>query len=285
MEHQLWKSIVRLLSSLDQRHSSFWRFSDRDIVAVFFWSVLHDRPVSWALERRNWPVHLRQRPLPSNTTMSRRLRSRSVKALLVALEAAVIRPKQGGLFWIVDGKSLPIGGASKDRQAGYGRAANCMAKGYKLHAILNPRGEIASWRVAPMNKHEMKMAGRMVPTAGLSGYLVADCNYDANALHKVCDRAGNLQLLTPKRHGRGVGHRRHTQGRLHSVERTTNPYPAFAQALLRNRDAIERSFGQLTSWGGGLGPLPAWVRTHRRVYRWVQAKLIINQARINQKYH
>ena len=37
----------------------------------------------------------------------------------------------------------------------------------------------------------------------------------------------------------------------------------------------ERQFGNLVNWGGGLTCLPAWVRTHRRVRRWVQAKLVL----------
>ena len=279
MEHQLFQLIVQILASLSQRHSPFWKFSDREIVEVFYWSALHDRPVSWSLERRNWPIHLRQRSLPSNTTMSRRLRSRSVRALLETLERRITRPTSGGLYWIIDGKPLPIGGASKDRQAGYGRSAGGKAKGYKLHAILNCQGELATWRIAPMNKDERTMATRMVPQAGLCGYLVADSNYDSNHLHAVCDRVGNLQLVAPRRRGGVLGHHHHAPGRLRSVGLTESPFPAFADGLLDERNSIERSFGQLTSWGGGLGPLPAWVRTHRRVVRWVQAKLAIHRLR------
>src|SRR5262245_12036594 len=35
---------------------------------------------------------------------------------------------------------------------------------------------------------------------------------------------------------------------------------------------------------GGLGPLPAWVRRHHRVHRWVWAKLIINGVRVVEKH-
>ena len=212
--------------------------------------------------------------------MSRRLRSRPIRALLDALEQRITRPANGGLYWIIDGKPLPIGGASKDRQAGYGRAARSKAKGYKLHAILNPRGEAAAWRIAPMNKDERTMAIRMVPKAGIRGYIVADSNYDSNPLHSVCDRVGNLQLVAPRRRGGVLGHHRHAPGRLRSVALTESPFPAFADGLLVERDSIERSFGHLTSWGGGLGPLPAWVRTHRRLRRWVQAKLVIHRLRV-----
>jgi len=111
MEHQLWKSIVALLLELDKGPFSPWAdFSDVAIVRVWYWAVIHDRPVSWACQRRNWPVALRRQLLPSNSTMSRRLRSASVRKLLAAIEHRVVRPQKPGLFWMIDGKPLPIGG-------------------------------------------------------------------------------------------------------------------------------------------------------------------------------
>jgi hypothetical protein len=277
MEHQLWKSIVVIVGMLGKAISTRFDFSDARIVQVYYWAVLHDRPISWACCRKNWPIHLRRHPLPSNTTMSRRLRTSSIKTLLDAVERRVIAPKEPGLFWVIDGKPLVIGGASKDRQAGYGRAACGKAKGYKIHVIRGPDAHIAAWRIAPMNKDERVMAARLLRTANLKGYLVADSNYDSNVLHDLCERLGNLQLITPRRYGKshGLGHHRHSPGRLRSIERTENPYPDFADQLLQDRDAIERLFGNLVNWGGGLTTLPAWVRTHRRVHRWVQAKLVL----------
>jgi Transposase DDE domain len=280
MEHQLFKAIVAVVCSLDNVATlPRFDFSDRDIVLVYYWSVICDRPTSWACQRRNWPLHLRKRPLPSPATMSRRLRSPSVVALLDQLERRVIAPKEPGLYWMLDGKPLPVGGCSKDRQAGYGKAAGGKAKGYKLHALMGSDGSIAQWRVAPMNKDERVMAERMLKSAPpwVHGYIVADANYDSNPLHRLCDQRGNLQLVTPRRYGphKGTGHRRQTAGRLRSIAITENPYPAFGQRLLQDRAAIERHYGNLTNWGGGLSGLPAWVRTHGRVRRWVQAKLVL----------
>jgi hypothetical protein len=278
MEHQLWKAILALLDSRGkERPSPRYTYSDRRIVAVYYWAVVHDRPTCWACRPRNWPPPLRRQPLPSPSRMSRRLRSPSVAALLEELDRRVLAPQEPGLYWMVDGKPLVIGGCSKDRQAGYGRAAGGLAKGYKLHALVNPRGDIAAWRVAPMNKDEQAMAARLLRAAEVQGYVVGDCNYDSNPLHGVCDGLGQLQLIARRRRGagRGLGHHRHSPGRLRCVARTENPFPGFADGLLRDRSAIERAFGNLVNWGGGLGPLPAWVRTHRRVYRWVQAKLVL----------
>ena len=124
MEHQLWKAIVAVLATLDKpRTATRFTFSDEAIVKVYYWSVICDRPTSWACQKANWPLHLRKPPLPSPSAMSRRLRSASVVVLLDALERRVTTPKEPGLFWMIDGKPLPIGGCSKDRQAGYGRSA------------------------------------------------------------------------------------------------------------------------------------------------------------------
>ena len=54
----------------------------------------------------------------------------------------------------------------------------------------------------------------------------------------------------------------------------------FGQKLWAKRREIECLFGNCTSFGGGLAPLPAWVRRLRRVKRWVWAKLLINAVRI-----
>src|SRR5436305_956175 len=154
MEYRLWQAIVAVLSDLDNpRTPARFDFTDRDVVAVYYWAVIHDRPTTWALDRRHWPPHLRRRRRPSDGTMSRRLRSASVVALLDALEKRVVAPTEPG------------------------------------------------------------------------------------------------------------------------------PFPAFADRLREDRTEIERRFGNLTNWGGGLACLPAWVRTHRRVRRWVQAKLVLTRLK------
>src|SRR4029079_422923 len=95
--------------------------------------------------------------------------------------------------------------------------------------------------------------------------------------HAICDQRDQLHLVTRRRYGsqHGTGHRRQTPGRLHSMSLLENPAPAFGNQLIKDRNEIERRFGNLTNWGGGLTCLPPWVRTHRRVHRWVQAKLVL----------
>lgn len=288
MEHQLWKEIVAVLKTIDKpRRNPRCRYSCEDIVLVWFWAVVHDRPMSWACDQRNWPLHLRRRPVPSNSRMSRRLRTPEVQGLIKAIEDHTLRSKgTKPLAWAIDGKPLAISGCSKDRQAGFGRAAQGKAKGYKLHSVMGMDGSIAAWRIAPMNKDERIMARRLLRGADIQGYLLADSNYDSNPLHEICTDRGNLQLLTRPRggYGRTKRRRRQSPGRLRSIDLLENPQPQFGRGLLKERDAIERKFGNLSNWGGGLTHLPPWVRTHRRVHRWVQAKLIIDAIkRIPQK--
>jgi hypothetical protein len=280
MERQLLKEIVAVAKDVVEGRGVRDTFDDVEIVRVYYWSVLCDRPQGWACERRNWPIWDRRGELPSESTLSRRLRSTRMRRLLDAVEARLTRPTASSLIWIVDGKSFPIGGASTDRQAGYGRAAGGKAKGYKLHAVVNRNREIKAWRLAPMNKDERVMARRLLRDADVQGYVLADAAYDDNKLHDVCRTRGQLQLLTPRRYrkSKGVGHQRHSPSRLRCLEMMNGP-SSFARQLLEQRDEIERYFGQIVNFGGGLAGLPPWVRSYRRVRRWVQAKLAIHALR------
>ena len=204
MERQLWKKILTLLKVISKRKGNvLCTYSDAVIVKTWFWAVLHDRPVCWACEDSNWPIWERRWQRPSAPTVSRRLKSEGVRWLLEQIESKVLRPLSvGNIVWMIDGKPLMISGCSKDGQAGYGRATGGMAKGYKIHAIVGSDGTVAHWRVAPMNKDERVMARRMVRQTNIQGYLVADCNYDANKLHRACGDRDSLQLVAPRRRGK-----------------------------------------------------------------------------------
>lgn len=65
--------------------------------------------------------------------------------------------------------------------------------------------------------------------------------------------------------------RRRRDPRVIEATPRTTPTPA--------RRGIERSFGALATWGGGLFALPAWARGLRRVRCWAAAKLALNVAR------
>lgn len=285
MERQLWTKIVKLVDGIGKHRGNVTcTFSDAVILKTWLWAVLHDRPVAWACNSCNWPICQRRWEKPSAPTMSRRLRSPTVQWLLRELEKRVLDSDPAtNLVWAIDGKPLPISSHSQDRQAGYGRAVGGKAKGYKIHAIVGQNDSIADWRLAPMNKDERVMAGRMLTQTKIQGYVLADSNYDSNKLHAQCDELGNLQLVCPRRYGprRGFGHRKQTPGRLRSVEILEHHTPDFGNDLFKLRKNIERFFGNLTNWAAGLTHLPPWVRTYRRVHRWVQTKIIINAVKRN----
>lgn len=282
MQARLWPGVYRVVMDVAERMPrGSRRVPDSVIVLTLLWAAYGHKPVSWACRRGTWPAWMCRwvRCTPSSTTMSRRLRSASVGAFLDEVLEAAQATLPRSLCLLIDGKPLVIGGGSKDRQAGYGRAVGGKAKGYKLHSVHDLWGRVAAWGVAPMNISEQRMGQRLLRRVGGAAYVLADANYDTNLMHGAA--AGNgMQLVTPRRDPtKGLGKRPQRPERLRSVAMVEGP-SGFGAALLKERDAIERQFGNLTSFEAGLGPLPAWVRTHRRVRVWVHAKLILNAVRI-----
>lgn len=274
MERELWKALYALAVRLDKPWGS-WRYSTAEIVAVYFWAVVHDRPTSWAADPQEWPEDLRPALLPSQSTLSRRLQRAETVELMTAVEQqlATLLAVGVGLVHRIDGKALGISKVGKDPDAGYGHGAGGMQKGYKLHAVWGTGPMPVAWGLAPMNVNEKHMASGLIPTLPGGGYLLADRNYDANYLYDLAEQAG-FQLVAKKTSSRGkggLGHRRQAAGRVRSLELFKT---SFGRALFNQRAAIECRFGTLSSTGGGLSPLPAWVRRFHRVRHWVQSKII-----------
>lgn len=275
MERELWKALYVLAVGLDKPWGC-WRYSTAEIVAVYLWAVVHDRPTSWAADPREWPEDLRPAQLPSQSTLSRRLQHGETVELMTAVEQQLATLLAVGqcLVHRIDGKALGISKVGKDRDAGYGHGAGGMQKGYKLHAVWGTGPMPVAWGLAAMNVNEKSMASRLIPTLPGGGYLLADRNYDANYLYDLAEQAG-FQLVAKKTSSRGkggLGHRRQAPGRVRSLELLKTP---FGRSLFNQRAAIECRFGTLTSTGGGLSPLPSWVRRFHRVRHWVQSKIIL----------
>ena len=271
MERELWMSLYLLTRKLGNRTGS-WRYSTAEVLGVYFWAVVHDRPTNWAIDPNAWPDDIRPEWLPSQSTMSRRLRKPEAVELMTEVEQRLVSLLVLGryLVHIVDGKALAVSAVSKDRDTGYGRGAGANQKGYKLHAIWSGGPIPVAWALAPMNTSEKTMARHLIPTLSGGGYLLADVQYDVSYLYDLAAEAG-FQLVAQKTKGRGLGHRRQPPARLRSIELLKTE---FGQDLYNQRNAIECRFGTLTSAGGGLGPLPAWVRHFNRVRNWVQAKIL-----------
>jgi hypothetical protein len=278
MERELWPPLYRTLREVGKDfRQKYVHFQPWVIAAVFLWAALHDRPVSWACPPKHWSTtRLRPLRLPSDATLSRRADGLPVGALLRAVAQAL---RQGGaqrLLSVLDGKPLPVSNVSQDLDARRGRAAGGMGKGYKLHTLWSGRPLPEAWEVTPLNEAESVVGRRLVQQGPGSGYLLGDGNYDSSPLYDAAAAAG-YQLVTPLPANAGQGHHYQSPHRLRCRELGQT---AFGRELYALRVRIEQTYGAAVSFGGGLGPLPAWVRGRERVRTWVGAKLLINAVRI-----
>ncbi len=303
MEDELFKALYVLISQEARRRPrrKRVRFSDEIILLVAFWAVLHDRPISWACSVDHWHGALPWLALPSGPTMSRRLRTLSLQLLLEQVFYRLLALDAAAGFCLtrrIDSKPLPVGGFSKDRDARRGYATGGVSKGYKLFACWGKSPLLPEAMVlGPLNESDQAGAMHLIDRlqqmhgAATGGYLLADATHDTNPLHEHAGAHG-LQLLAPRKQpGTQLGHRDHSPHRLRSIELLEaprlplkNPMPSLGVELYRLRGQIERDYGNLGSFGGGLQPLPNFVRRPRRIAFWVIAKLIINGLRICAKH-
>lgn len=287
MEREQWAELMKALRDLARSFTdnAYHTHSTVLIVRVYLWAVLHDRPTSWACDPRNWDHATRPKTLPSQSTMSRRLRGQAVQDLLGRMGRRLngrTRPDAASSSRIIDGKPLVIAPHSADPDARFGPAYGRTAKGYKLHAIWADAAMPECWDVRPMNHDEKTVAHQLIP--GLTGRadLLGDTFYHANKLFKTADDHGQ-RLLAPRIYpGTAIRQpRRFHPARLACVALLEDPgQRARARAVFVRRRTIETRFAHLTSFGGGLTGLPPWVRRLHRVRLYVHAKLLINAARI-----
>jgi hypothetical protein len=279
MERERWIGLYQLACELSRSWGFGHRYSVACIVGVYLWAALHDRPVRWSCQAANWPDDLGFCRLPTQPTMSRRLRTKAVQDLLKlmedALKTATSTPEPEPVQ-VIDAKPLAIGSYSKDPDARWGRAAGGMAKGYKLYAVWGSAAVPEAWGIRSMNVSEKQMAPELIRRAPGRGWLLGDAQYDSNELFDLAFEQG-FQLLAPRRKKGRFGHHYLSPHRRFSVQLLEGDG---WQPFHRDRTSIERKFGNCTSFGGGLAPLPSWVRRLHRVTLWVRAKLLINAQRI-----
>lgn len=310
MEDELFEQLYRIVLEEDSHRPRRKGvvYTDGMILLVALWAALHDRPMSWACQLRHWSARFSDQwfKLPSAATMSKRLRELSLQLLL---EQVIYRLVWSGAWRLliqvhygfclarrIDSKPLPVGGFSKDRDARRGYATGGKARGYKLFWCTGiSRTAPEMMVIGPMNLSDqvgaIELIDRLEPLHGsLGGYLLADSTHDTNPLAKHADDHG-MQLISPRKEPyTQLGHRTHHPARLRGIELleadadplgyATNPSRSFGSDLYRQREPIERELANWCSFGGGLAPLPAWVRRPHRVVLWVNLKLIINALRI-----
>src|SRR5439155_18422427 len=160
MEREFWSELSQAISAVAAGWHESARFVHPTalIVRVHLWSVLHDRPTSWACEKQSWDARTRPAALPDQSTMSRRQRGKLFERFLAAVGAKLAGKPSAVLVKRLDGKPLPVAAHSKDRNAKWGRGAGQHARGYKLHAIWSDRPMPEQWAVTPLNVCEKRVA-------------------------------------------------------------------------------------------------------------------------------
>lgn len=286
MDRQVWKVLVCSVRSADRRVARAGRrprFSDQQILKMYLWSVMHDRPLCWACHRAHYNGSFRPRQLPSVSQFCRRMKTPRIVAMLKAVNDYLTRTETQAHLSFFDGKALPISDYSTDPDARDGRGVGKFQRGYKLHAWATSDGRIPRFSVRPLNEGEQKVACELTDRIDRKSLVLGDSNFDSRYLYQAVAQRGG-QLLTPLK-GRSTQEKNLKQmgpGRRNAIAWWTH-FPTMCETLLRRRDQIERIFSALTGFGGGLTTLPPWVRRIDRVGNWVTAKIAIYHARLECK--
>ena len=283
MDKKVWSIITKVIVSVNRSLEQTGRrprYSDVLIMRMYLWAVWHDRPMFWACDRRNYDTLFRPRVLPSVSQFSRRLKTERIEKMIQAVHERLTQTPTLSMLSFFDGKALPLSKHSRDKEAKKGYADGTFRKGYKLHAWATHDGRIPRFQVLPMNCGEPNTARELTDLIPPGSLVLADANYDSGKLYQAVDDR-HSQLLTPLK---GMAE---SAGQLRRMpiarRRAMMLWRRFAQQckeLLKQRYDIERIFSAVSCFGGGLSPLPAWVRRLSRVRRWVSAKLIIYHARL-----
>lgn len=277
MDNHIWSVVYQTIKDVDRAIPRCGRrpvYSDVLIVAMYIWSVWHDRPLCWACDRRHYGGMFRPRRLPSVSQFCKRIKTERCEAIMQKVHEHLSRMEWKTELSFLDGRAMPVGPCSKDRDAARGPTPGGMAKGYRLHAWATQDGRIPIWSVTSLNMSEKTMAREMLRYSRAEGFVLADANYDSGTLYDQVAQDGG-QLLTPLPKNVGGGHRPQSSPRLMAAW----AWKGIAGYVYRERLGIERIFAHTSAVGGGLNHLPAWVRTLPRVRRWIGAKLILYHAR------
>jgi hypothetical protein len=286
MDREIWTKVLNSIKGAGRCVKSSVRcplFPDWLIVAMYLWTVWHDRPQSWACDRIHYGALFRPRKLPSVSQFNRRIKTDSCRRVLQRVHNDLAAIGLATAVNYLDGKPLLVSPVSKDRDAKVGHVTGGFRKGYKLHAWATEDGRIPVWSVTSLNVGESPVAQRLcehLPPQFDFGLALADGNYDAADLHK-CVAVLGPRLVVPLR---GLAQHAVTRRQMGAARREAiavrTQNPGLMSYLIKQRTQIERIFSALTCCAGGLGPLPAWVRTSARVTRWVGAKIILYHARL-----
>ena len=295
MEQAQWTELSSVLRAVCRSLQPLKRstYSHYLIARLYFWAVLHGRPISLAVEPLYFNRLFRPRKCPSVSQLNRRVASDIFQLILQRTHerlSGLVELRQGrrvpaALY--LDGKALAVSPVSGDRDARRGY----MGRGYKLHAVVTDQLDMPVFCVTALNRHEVPVAFAMLEHLPpiCQTLMFADGNYDAQTLHKRVHAQGGWLITHPRRggtRGRARGNRGHpvTRRQMGEARRALidawEAYPQLMRQTYKERTRIERLFGHLVCTPGLLGAaLPPHVRGLQRVKRWVGAKICLYHAR------
>ncbi len=283
MDQRIWSIIARVVVSVNRSLPRFGRrcrYSDVLIVKMYLWTVWHDRPLCWAVSREHYNSLFRPRSLPSLSQFCRRVKTERVVMMIQAVNDKLTqrdKPAEVGFF---DGKPLPISRNTRDRDAKKGYADGTFRRGYKLHAWATEDGRIPSFSVQAMNVGEPTTARTLTDRIPAGCMVLADTNYDSAKLYQAVRDRGAWMLTKLKGHAKSAQQRKYMPAARKQILLLWEAKPEACKDALTYRYEVERIFSALTTFGGGLSPLPSWVRRLPRVQRWVAAKIAFYHARL-----
>lgn len=283
MDANIWKLICRALHSADRRIPRRGRrskYTDQQIVKMYLWSAGHDRPLCWACNRSHYATIYRPRQLPSISQFCRRVKMSRIQQLLESVDSYFLRHQTPAEVAFFDGKPMVVSEYSKDPDAKIGYADGRMRRGYKLHGFVTRDGWIAGFAIHSLNVGEPN-TDRSLLDAIIPGTLVlADGNYDSGPLYQAIADRKSMLLTRLRSKARSEKQMKQMCPARRAAVILWENYADVCEETMKTRDEVERVFGALTCFGGGLAPLPSWVRRLPRVRRWVTAKIIIYHARL-----
>ena len=282
MEQSQWGLVRQAVRRVTRSFPKLRRaqYSDFSITCLYFWAVLHDRPMTWALQRCHYNRSFRPRKLPSLSQLNRRIASDRFQQILQRVHQQLAGDSRfRGL--IFDGQALCVSPVSQDRDARSGYISGGMGRGYKLHAVVDSEGSIPVFSVMPLNTHEMPVARLMLQALphDLTGTIIlADGNYDAHALHKHVARRRAFLITHPRGRAKHPVTRRQMGRSRRLMIDLWDRCPQLMRRIYTQRKHIERRFGNLACIPGLLNGLPKFVRGLSRVRRFVGAKICFYHA-------
>lgn len=288
MDQTSWKHIVAACKRHGRRLKPLPRaeFNDWVIAALVLWHTTNDRPMYWACDRRNLPPWFRPRKLPSASQFSRRVAMDRTTLLLENLHKEFAGGDSATGLSFLDGKPLVVGVASKDPDAKRGHVMGGFAKGYKLHAWVTEDRRMPVFSVQSLNRGEQPVAEAMVefmPMFSDRALVLADSNYDSTTLYNALAGRNAALLVKPRGIARHPKTRKQSGPYRREMVDLWDQRPQLPRLVYKQRIHVEGALSNLTCYGGGLGPLPAWVRGLTRVTRWVGCKIILYHLRLRMK--